>query len=93
MKEPLYTTEDLSNYLAISINKIHKICYDYNIRPYKQEQLNNNKILKNFYTEYQKNRIEKILIERAYRKYNEVVFIETVFYIQPSKINDPNFKI
>lgn len=92
MSELLYTTDFLEEYFGVSKDFIHRLCHEYNIRPAKKEQRYGSPNGRNLYSEEQKQRLERIFNAKA-QKNNQVVYIETVYEIRESRMNNPDSSI
>lgn len=83
----LYSVQDLAKYFGRDESFVYNIIHEMSMRPALQDTSDTFIKVRNYYDETQKNAIERHLDIKAQKSRKEVIYRETVYYIQPSMMN------
>lgn len=84
-EEKMYTTKDIAEYFGKNIDWVHRLLFEYAIRPVGKIKVENYVNELNVYNQTQFNVIERIVNINLSRK--NVEYIQTTYYIVESRLN------
>lgn len=84
-EEKMYTTKEIAEYFGKSVDWVHRLFFEYAIRPIGKIKVENYVNEVNVYNQTQFNVIERIVNSKLSRK--SVEYVQTTYYIIESRLN------